>query len=78
MTGSNQHQELRDFVERCDHTSIGMYRVELDRLIEQLETQSAQIEALLRVVGDYEQRLGIPAFMRWQPNQPSNPAKRPT
>lgn len=33
---------------------------------EQLETQSAQIEALLRVVGDYEQRLGIPTFMRWQ------------
>lgn len=44
----------------------GLVRDYVNRLEEQFETQQAQIVALLRVVGDYEQRLGVPEFMRWQ------------
>lgn len=42
------HQELRDFVERCDHTSIGLYRVEFDRLADQHETFRAALEEITK------------------------------
>lgn len=38
--------DLRSFIERCDPTSIGLYLVEYDRLVEQKEAADRALRAI--------------------------------
>src|SRR5574343_2064041 len=46
--------DLRDFIQQHDHTSIGLYLVEFDRLVEQYEGEKARALWRQEVVNEAE------------------------
>lgn len=46
--------DLRDFIQQHDPTSIGLYLVEFDRLVEQYEGEKARVKWLQSVVDEGE------------------------
>jgi len=69
-SASKPHSELRSFIERCDPTSIGLYLVEFDRLVEQLEVMR---EALKWI----EHKTTDPSIAFQAKHVLSNPASEP-
>lgn len=76
--------DLRDFIQRCDHTSIGLYLVEYDRMAEQLEELRQSLALIEDFAGKNEGHhtgfvhIGRIARLALRPfDRASNPASEP-